>query len=385
MGKLIEGFWDCPYCGQKRIGGLTKTCPNCNTPRGKNIKFYMDDPTNYVTDDVAKKVSKNPDWLCTYCDSLNSDDLKICRVCGAEKEESKSDYFENRKKQEEHKRKVENAYTTTSTSVAEQKNSFPNNNFSKNSSDNFSPNTKHNKPVKKKKSFSSKFLKIGAISLAAILLITGLVCLFMPKTQEGIVDSFSWSRSIEVEEYKTVQESDWSVPPGGRTLYTQREIKTYEQVLDHYETKTRTYTEEVLDHYEDYVSGHRDLGNGMFEEIISQRPVYRTETKTETYQEPVYRQEPVYATKYYYEIDKWMHKDYVKTSGSDKDPYWGEYTFKDKEREGTKSEDYKIHITNKDGKKKEYSVDFDVWNKLNQGDSVKLKVYIGGKAELITE
>ena len=39
MGKLIEGFWDCPYCGQKSIGGLTKVCPNCNTPRGKNIKL----------------------------------------------------------------------------------------------------------------------------------------------------------------------------------------------------------------------------------------------------------------------------------------------------------------------------------------------------------
>ena len=222
MGKLIEGFWDCPYCGQKRIGGLTKTCPNCNTPRGKNIKFYMDDPTNYVTDDVAKKVSKNPDWLCTYCDSLNSDDLKICRVCGAEKEESKSNYFENREKQEEHKKKIENAYSTPNAHVEKEKESFSNNSFSQHSTNNLSQSTKHNKPVKKKKGLSSKFLKIGAISLAAILLIAGLVSLFMPKTQEGIVDSFSWSRSIEVEEYKTVQESDWSDPPGGRTLYTQR-------------------------------------------------------------------------------------------------------------------------------------------------------------------
>ena len=65
-----------------------------------------------------------------------------------------------------------------------------------------------------------------------------------------------------------------------------------------------------------------------------------TETKTETYQEPVYRDEPIYETKYYYEIDKWLHKEYIKTSGNDKEPVWGEYTLKDKERENGRTERY---------------------------------------------
>ena len=41
MGRLVEGLWDCPYCGTKGIGGLTQTCPNCGKTRGEETKFYM--------------------------------------------------------------------------------------------------------------------------------------------------------------------------------------------------------------------------------------------------------------------------------------------------------------------------------------------------------
>lgn len=391
MGKLIEGFWDCPYCDTKHIGGLTKVCPNCLKQRDKHIKFYMDDPQNYISEEKAKTISKNPDWLCSFCDSLNSDDIDICKVCGATKSDSKLNYFQGLEKKEKLKQQLlPNDYTDTDNQ------SLQNNQVEDNCSVN-----KHNtsavenmntyksisdiKTTKPKKKLFSKFTKITAIALASILLITGLVFLFIPKTQEGVVDGFTWERSISVEELRTVNESDWTLPSGARLQYTQNEIRSYKQVIDHYETKTRTYTEQVLDHYEEYVSGYRDNGNGTFEEITAQRPVYRTETRTETYEEPVYRQEPIYDTKYYYEIDKWMHKEYVKTSGSDKEPYWGEYNYKTKEREGSKSENYKITIINNDNETKEYFVDFDVWKKLNKGESVKLKVYIGGRAELITE
>ena len=93
-----------------------------------------------------------------------------------------------------------------------------------------------------------------------------LVMLFTPKVMDVEVQDFSWNRGINVEELVTVEESDWSLPAGARLKYEQPEIKGYTQVLDHYETKTRTYTEQVLDHYEEYVSGYRDLGNGHFEE-----------------------------------------------------------------------------------------------------------------------
>ena len=59
MGKIVVGCWDCDYCGADRISGEIKICPNCGKPRGKDIKFYMAGPKNYVED--PDKVNKNPD------------------------------------------------------------------------------------------------------------------------------------------------------------------------------------------------------------------------------------------------------------------------------------------------------------------------------------
>ena len=33
MGKIIEGLWDCPFCGNKRIRAGQKTCPDCGHPQ----------------------------------------------------------------------------------------------------------------------------------------------------------------------------------------------------------------------------------------------------------------------------------------------------------------------------------------------------------------
>ena len=43
MGKIIEGLWDCPFCGNKRIRAGQKTCPDCGHPQDENTKFYMPD------------------------------------------------------------------------------------------------------------------------------------------------------------------------------------------------------------------------------------------------------------------------------------------------------------------------------------------------------
>lgn len=156
-------------------------------------------------------------------------------------------------------------------------------------------------------------------------------------------------------------------------------------MIDHYETVTETKIREVLDHYENHTS-YSDLGNGYFEEHTSQTPVYRTETYEDTYQKPVYKQEPVYATKYYYEIDRWVTVDRAVSSGEDHDPHWPDVNLKEKQRKGNKSETYTVVVTI-EGKDttKEYSMPFDEWKSLEKGSTVKLKVNKLGHAELVTE
>ena len=51
--KIIEGLWDCPYCGQKGIGGLTKSCPNCAHPQDAGTKFYLGEKKEYLEEDKA--------------------------------------------------------------------------------------------------------------------------------------------------------------------------------------------------------------------------------------------------------------------------------------------------------------------------------------------
>ena len=148
------------------------------------------------------------------------------------------------------------------------------------------------------------------------------------------------------------------------------------------ETKTRQVSYEVLDGYDEVITGYTDNGNGTFTENTTQVPRYRTEYKTETYEEPVYREEPVYATKYYYEIDRWVKTRRVTTTGDDKEPYYGEVVLDIKEREGGRIEKYSLICHNSKGKNVSYTITKEEWQKLSIGDTIKAKVNSFGSFEL---
>ena len=372
MGRIIEGVWDCVYCGATKVRGRLRECPQCGHPRDENVEFYMDNPQNYVLDEaLAEKARQGPDWVCQFCDCLNSATVSVCEGCGSARDAETKDYFENLQERQEKQDREEEMQTVGDDS--EQVIGYQ-----------LEPPIIE-KADKRKHLNLGKAMKIGVVALLVVALIAGMVMLFTPREVTGTIVDMKWSRSVEIEEYKTVRESGWSVPSGGREVSWSEEIHHYNSVISHYETKTRTYTEQVLDHYEEYVSGYRDLGNGYFEEITSQRPVYRTETRTETYEEPVYVQVPVYETKYVYDIEKWVHQTNKRTEGNDKNPYWSDYKCKANERIGSKTETYIVVVKDNDEKIKEYTLKFDEWNSLSIGKEVRLKTYITGNAELIID
>ena len=94
----IEGYWDCPYCGNKAIRGGMQSCPGCGKTRAADTKFYMLGTTPVADESV---VEAGPDWFCPYCDSYNPSSAKVCRNCGHAREESDEDYFELRKRREQ--------------------------------------------------------------------------------------------------------------------------------------------------------------------------------------------------------------------------------------------------------------------------------------------
>lgn len=376
MGRILEGFWDCKYCGTKRIGGSLRQCPNCGKARGDDTTFYLDTTkSRYVPEEQAAKINKNPDWICNYCGQLNSDDDDSCVFCGAPRTAENLNYFENKEKQRETTKPKNEDYTPASSSSARDY-STSSHSYSDYSSRDYSSGIKS--VFSGISGFFAETWKAMLIILLIAVSIFSVFWLLRPKEYDITVNELSWERCINVERYQTVEESDWYLPSGGRLLYTREEYSHSEQVLDHYETKTRQVAKERISGYETYVSGYRDLGNGYFEEITSERPIYETYYETETYQEPVYRSEPVYRTKYYYEIDKWLYERSVKTSGTNNSPYWGDPNLASDERTSTQSETYMVKgIDIKTEETISFSLSLEDWSSLNVGQNLQVKITLG--------
>ncbi|MDE5830498.1 MAG: hypothetical protein K2H53_02185 [Clostridia bacterium] len=360
MGKrLIEGYWDCKYCGTPKIRGGIRECPHCGKPRDENTTFYLSGTHRYVAPEVAATVNRNPDWICMYCNGLNSDSDANCTSCGAPRTAKNLNYFENKKKQSEkaeESSEVENETEEEKSSLLE---------------------------LSKILSFNTEILGYVLIGLFSLLAVIGIIYLFIPKDKEITITDMSWERTIEIQRYQTVEENDWELPPNGRLLYSRQEFSHYQQVLDHYETKTRQVAKEKIVGYEEYVVSIEDLGNGYFEETTDIRPVYETYYETETYEEPVYRDEPVYRTKYYYEIDKWLYERTERSSESNKTPYWPETTLATDERISSKNETY--YVTGMDNKDREgrYTMTYEEWMSIKVNQTVTLQISAFGNATLV--
>lgn len=370
MGRIIRGYWTCPYCETTDIDGLVDYCPNCARHKPEHTKYYMANgvvagktyhadviQSNEVVSDeelqhagIQKEEcdGNHPEWKCPYCNSLNNWSDDTCSSCGAPRGRNSEDYFDTGSVGNEMGSHAENKNHTTQYT-------------------HYNEEARHKTSQKRTfKDWISRNISQIGIGAGIIALVAAIGFLIFPYKEVATVDGFSWERSINIEQERTVKESDWSVPVGGRCYDTELEIQSYIDVLDHYETVIETKTKQVLDHYETTYS-YVDNGNGTFTEYVYQTPVYRTEVYTEPKQEPVYRKEPVYETKYYYEIERWFFEYASESSGIDKEPYWNEnYTLKNQERDTDRSEKYTIYFDNGDAE----DCSYEKWQNADVGDEV---------------
>lgn len=384
-GRKVEMLWDCKYCDHTGILGRHRTCPNCGKTRGDTVKFYLpDNPESKVlSKEESDKISNKADWYCDYCDALNKAEDSICHACGSARSESKKDYFDLRKDDEIREQKKD-AQLREAQRAIESVECFlkddANHKRNKLSSNDYDDNDEVEKTINSSGQNNGLFKKI-IFGLVALLAVFGVVCLFKPTTNDVSVIDKSWERNISIEESKWVEESGWTLPGDAKLLHSAREIKTYEKVFDHYETKTVQKSRQVQDGY-DVSYTYKDLGNGYAEQVEHKTPRYKTEYYTETEEVPVYRDEPVYATKYYYEIERWFKVRSVDTNGKDDEPYWGKVILGDKEREGHKMEDYDITVVIKD-KEKEFDLDLSEWEQIEINDEIKIKTNLFGMCEIV--
>ena len=314
--------------------------------QGESLRKEEMNQFEQLNDQKAQEIGSNPDWYCSFCNSLNSDNAQTCGNCGATRADSEANYFDRLKKRQEQEAAELAAQGST--------------------------------PAAKPK---SRLLLIIAVIVAAIVGIV--VWMNSNKTAGDLkVTALNWTRVIQIEANKQYSESDWSMPQGAELVETKQEISGYREVFDHYENVQVQRSRQVYDH-DEYTL--KDNGNGTFTQVA--HPVYRTEYYTETEKRAVTRPEPIYNTKYYYTIWRWKPEREVTASGTDHNTAWPEYTLADNEREGTRTEDYRFTVehTKKQSAPETYRLTESDWAKINVGDQIFITAKRSGANPFISD
>jgi hypothetical protein len=318
---IREGKWKCKNCDNVALGHIV-VCPTCGQARGDDVEFFIeDDDAPEVTDGaLLAQANAGSDWICAYCKNSNkATQDKACASCGAPREEGATraagEVVGLGYKSASEQRKAEAAAVPASVA-----------------------------PAAAAPAGSGIFTKLifGCLALLILSCCLGTWILGRKREAQLTVSTISWKRTVEVEKWATVTHDDWNVPSGGRVLGSSREVRDYEQVQ--VGTREVTKTRRVQSGTERVRVGKKNKGNGFFEDVYEDRPVYRTQTYTE--REPVYERRPIYATKYRYEIDEWVKDRDEVAQGQDLKPAWPTFQLAaaTKEREGRRSEVYEVTL-----------------------------------------
>ncbi|MBI2310500.1 zinc ribbon domain-containing protein [Candidatus Collierbacteria bacterium] len=185
------------------------------------------------------------------------------------------------------------------------------------------------------------------------------------------VSGFAWSRTVTIEEFKTITESGWSKPADARNVTTEQKVSGSHQEQDGTETYTYQQPHEVPDG--EYKCGERDLGNGYSEDIMC--PKTRTEYTTETGTRPKYKTVQDYSTWYTYQVDRWVFSRSVSSGVNDHNPYDPSYSLGGNERASGGTESYSVSFITKDEKKTyQMNLNYSQWAEMHIGQNFSGKV-----------
>lgn len=397
-GQKVELQWDCPYCGTTKILARHKSCPNCGRSRMGGT-YLGDNPNARILSEEDKKLfTGEPDWYCDYCDAMNPSNLDTCRNCGSPRGESKKDYFDVQREQIQKGELPQESNLTVPQSVTDR---FARKDVEKaekvesyNRTDSYKRTERTDKetysPLDSPKpfNFSSFNLKSILISLAIFiacgLSIFSIVYACMPKNDTITVQSLAWERNIDTQVEKTFFENDWTLPIGARLRYTNEEFHHNDKVIDHYEmVEVTEYKYEKVG--ERTWTEYEQNGDGTADVINCSEDIYENVPYTHMESQPVYKDVPVYQTKYYYDIDRWVHNRTLTTGGNDHNVYWSEEPLLNDEREGGRNESYSITAINKKEETKTYTLDYSIWKDVEAGDTFNVKVHMGDRIEILDD
>ncbi|NLI46980.1 MAG: hypothetical protein GX414_07730 [Acidobacteria bacterium] len=308
---IREGAWDCPMCGRARNRGPDRYCGGCGAPRGAEVRMYLPDDAREVVDETeVAKAKAGPDWTCAFCGGDNPGANAFCSGCGAGADAGRSRLAP--------------------------------------------PPAPPAAPLPATGTTGRKVAKGCLIAAAAFVLVAvaGLYWFCRPRSTVLVADGFHWERSIQTQQLRTFTEQGWEgeLPKGIRVLRQERAVHHQEKVQTGTREREESYTEQVKTGTERVKVGTRDLGNGYFEDVYEDRPVYESVTRTRTGQEPVYKERPVYKTRYTYTVDRWVDVKLLEAAGDNQRPMWPAFVAGAKDRAGTRIEKYTIRFRDSGGR-----------------------------------
>jgi len=349
MSGLREGRWVCTYCGAE-CRGRDESCAGldggsgCGAARQPGVRFYLPGTSPYLTDpDLIADARSGTDWHCDHCGGANKGavgrhPVRACAHCGNAREATDPD-------------NVTRNFAPGGAPA---------------SADAFRPPRPDRRGVAapalragKRSPLLRITLIIGAALLAVLFLLWSV--LFATYPAQVPVTGISWERGLTVEAFRTVTQEGWDAPTDARILDRDRRVRSWREVLDRMETRTRQVSERVPVGTESYSCGTTDLGNGYFQDRTCTRTVYHTRMRTETFQEPIYRKEPVYDTWLRWEAERWVEARTERTSGTTPSRAWPEPDLAANERAGPRSERLEVDLGSGEDRLEDRVVPEPVW------------------------
>jgi hypothetical protein len=334
---IREGKWKCPSCSTVNRGAQMQ-CEQCGTTRDEKVKFFLDEDAPEVTDEAQLAAAKaGADWVCEFCGNTSPQASAKCTGCGAPKTE---------------KQRKSGDVTPTAQAAPPPPEPAP-------------------APAPQQKGCGPVGIAIGLVLLFSCVFFAWWS--FHSQHEVATVSDARWQRSVEVEDFGPEKDSAWDRPPDGAYDTThkteQRGTRTIQRGTrtEHYKEKTQTGTKKIK-------TGSKDLGNGHFEDVYKEEPIYSEVEKTR--EVPNMVEEPVFGEKYYFTIDRWhvVRTALAKGGLPAEAPKWPETKLKGKEREGKKTELYLLTFKSpKAGVKTLKAPNQAEWEKFKPGSEWKVE------------
>lgn len=281
--------WTCRRCGGKNPGP-EKLCVHCGASIDEQEQFELPETREFVTDaEELKKATAGPDIHCPYCETRNPAGSTVCKQCGGS-------LAEGIVRDSGH---IVGAPPTTRPPAEPR--AAP-------------------RPVVSQVKGLPWYLFAG---IAVLLLICCVGAYFLARPSKeinGVVSDVSWERRISIEALQPATHTDWrdEIPSNARIGTCQK--KLHHTTQSEPDTSPREEVEKVCG-----TPYTIDQGSGYGKVV----------------QDCEYK---VYADWCEYTSQEWQEVDASIANGYDLNPYWPRVNLAGGQREGERTEEYKVNL-----------------------------------------